>query len=130
MIPFLADGPDWHLWSWTGVWFSFFSAVDGWIGSALPELHGFNQNQKNWQTNLTKNCQAQWRVAVARSPLVYKTNACEFDGATHKEVYVCYGSVLWVILLEKKRFRSFESYFSLGKFNSVNHTKKTILWVI
>ena len=38
----LADGPDWHLWSWTGVWFSFFPAGDEWIGSDIWELHGFN----------------------------------------------------------------------------------------
>ena len=42
MIEFLADGPDWHLWSWAGVWFSFFPAGDEWIGSDIWELHGFN----------------------------------------------------------------------------------------
>ena len=42
MKVFLADGPDWHLWSWTGVWFSFFSAVDEWIGFDMWELRGFN----------------------------------------------------------------------------------------
>ena len=42
MTEFLADGPDWHLWSWTGVRFSFFSAVDGWIGSDIPEPYGSN----------------------------------------------------------------------------------------
>ena len=42
MTEFLADGPDWHLWSWTGVWFSSFSAGDEWIGSDIwEELHGF-----------------------------------------------------------------------------------------
>ena len=42
MTELLADGPDWHLWSWTCVCFSLFSTVDEWIGSSLPELHGFN----------------------------------------------------------------------------------------
>ena len=42
MTGFLADGPNWHLSSWTGVWFSVFSAVDEWIGSDIPELHVFN----------------------------------------------------------------------------------------
>ena len=42
MTEFLADGPDWHLWSWTGVWFSFFSAVDEWIGSDIWELHSMD----------------------------------------------------------------------------------------
>ena len=33
MTELLADGPDWHLWSWTSVWFPFFPACDEWIGS-------------------------------------------------------------------------------------------------
>ena len=42
MTEFLADGPYWHLWSWTGVWFSLFTACDEWICSDFWELHGFN----------------------------------------------------------------------------------------
>ena len=42
MTEFLADGPDWHLWSWTGVWFSLFPVCDEWICSDIWELHAFN----------------------------------------------------------------------------------------
>ena len=43
MAEFLADCPDWHLWSWSCVCLSLFStAVDEWSGSFLPELHGIN----------------------------------------------------------------------------------------
>ena len=42
MTELLADDPDWHLWSWTVVCFSFFSVVGEWIGSDTLELHGFN----------------------------------------------------------------------------------------
>ena len=45
----LADGPCWHLWSWTGVWFSVFSAVNEWIGSDTLEIHGFNLRIKCWR---------------------------------------------------------------------------------
>ena len=37
---FLADGPDWHLWSWTGVWLSLITS--GNFCSDTLELHGFN----------------------------------------------------------------------------------------
>ena len=58
MTEFLADGPDWHPWFWTGVWFSFFSAVDEWIGSDMPELHGFDScgwGAEEDATGLAKN---------------------------------------------------------------------------
>ena len=38
-LNFLADGPDWHLWSWAGVWLSLITCGD--VCSDKLELHGF-----------------------------------------------------------------------------------------
>ena len=40
MTEFLADCPDWHLWSWTGVWLSLITCGD--VCSDTLGLHGFN----------------------------------------------------------------------------------------
>ena len=42
MTEFLADGPDWHLRSWSYSCLSLFSTVDEWSGSSLDEFHWCN----------------------------------------------------------------------------------------
>ena len=45
MTEFLADGPDGHLWSWTGVWFSLITGCD--VCSDKLELQGFDSCGKD-----------------------------------------------------------------------------------
>ena len=42
MTDFLANCPDWHIWSWSCVRLLLFSTLDEWSGSSIDELHWFN----------------------------------------------------------------------------------------
>ena len=109
MTEFLADGPEWHLWSCTGVWYSFFSAVDEWIGSNIvntippiqqnPMQNGYDQN-KGYDESFENKCVTNYSIITNNSNDThnkqltmhnkYTNDDVDFhDGVVHIMRWVC-----------------------------------------
>ena len=118
MTELLADGPDWHLWSWTGVWFSLITCGD--VCSDILELHGFNFRGKCAEEDAITMCVPNASRSIFAARHSFRTAWHSTRNSVRWERHWLTGNV----------GMSTAYWFSILKISRIVHTIDFVLWFL